>query len=46
MDIMEEILNKRIKILEDLLEQACEEVENSYGRDTELTIKIRNALEH
>gem|GEM_PF-5119386 len=46
MDIVEKILRKRIKQLEELLENSVEEIENCYGRDTELTLKIRSALEH
>jgi hypothetical protein len=46
MDIVEETLYRRIKQLEKLLEESVEEIENCYGRDTELTIKIRSALEH
>ena len=46
----EEALDRAIKALENettsiiLLEAAVEEIENLYGRDTELTIKIRDFL--
>lgn len=46
MDVVEEILRKRLEKLENLLEVCAEEIENCYGRDTELTLKVRSALEH
>jgi hypothetical protein len=46
MDVVETILKKRIEQLENLLEACAEEIENCYGWDTELTIKVRRALEH
>lgn len=45
LDDVVEIYKKRTVIMLDLIERAAEEIENCYGRETELSVELRNILE-
>lgn len=45
LDDVVEIYKKRTVIMLDLIERAAEEIENCYGRETELSAELRNILE-